>query len=116
MLFRLPFAADERRTYQRTPVDQAVTLRDGGHWIECRITDVSAGGAAFQSDLRPAVNKEIVVRIDRLGLFACRILRHTEEGFAARFEAADFSLGSIDSDLARMGAETGDSDQPLFAH
>ena len=80
----------ERRAHPRVPTDRSVSLRVGRTWQACRIADISDGGVAFLSELRPAVGKEVVVRIDGLGLFKCRVLRHGAEGFAAEFEAADF--------------------------
>ena len=69
-----------------------VAVLCGKDWRDCEIADVSRGGASFRSEHKPTIDKEIVVRIDHLGLFKCRVLRHTDHGFAAAFEAADFSL------------------------
>lgn len=82
---------DERRAHRRLPMSHPVAMLSGRDWQPCEIADVSRGGASFISYHRPPVDKEIVVRIDTLGLFKCRVLRHTDQGFAALFEAADFS-------------------------
>lgn len=71
-----------------------MALLFGGAWQACEILDVSQGGVAFRSAQRPPLEAEIIVRIAELGLFKCRVLRHLPEGFAARFEAADFGLES----------------------
>lgn len=70
----------------------------GRAWRTCDILDVSQGGVAFRSEDRPPLDKEIIVRIAELGLFKCRVLRHAPDGFAARFEAADFGLDGWSAD------------------
>jgi hypothetical protein len=87
---------DERRAHRRVPVGRPVAMLVGRDWQPCEIADVSRGGAAFHCQHRPPVDKEVVVRVDGLGLFICRVLRHTALGFAARFEAADFSADAPD--------------------
>lgn len=82
----------DRRAHRRSRPEHPVAVLFGRKWESCEIIDVSQGGAAFRSDYRPAVDKEIIVRISDLGLFKCRVLRHGPEGFAARFEAADFGF------------------------
>ena len=86
---------DERRAHRRVPLERPVAVLSGRSWLPCEIADVSRGGASFRSRLRPPIDKEIVVRIDALGLFKCRVLRHDGQGFAARFEAADFSAEGL---------------------
>lgn len=93
---------EERRAHHRVPVEKTVSVLCGRDWQPCEIADVSRGGASFRSPHRPAVDREIVVRIDALGLFMCRVLRLTEQGFAARFEAADFSADSLAAAGARQ--------------
>lgn len=83
---------EERRRDRRIQVDQGVAFLLAGSWHGCRIVNVSRGGAAIVAEQRPAVDKEIVVSIPQLGYFKCRVLRHSDEGFAVRFEAADFGL------------------------
>ena len=86
------WSGEERRAHPRSRANHAVALLFGGAWQACEILDVSQGGAAFRSAQRPPLDSEIIVRIAELGLFKCRVLRHLPEGFAARFEAADFGL------------------------
>ncbi len=83
-------ALSERRRDRRRQAERQVSLLFAGAWHACVIVNVSRGGAAVSSEQRPPVDKEIIIRIADLGLFKCRVLRHLEEGFAVRFEAADF--------------------------
>ena len=92
----------ERRQHRRVETDKRVSFLHGGIWQNCRIENVSQGGAAITSDHRPHIDKEIIVHIDELGLFKCRVLRHRDDGFAVRFEAADFDL---DPELMRPRGE-----------
>ena len=87
-----PWDGEERRAHRRSRPDHAVAVLFGRDWRRCDILDVSQGGVAFRADDRPPLDKEIIVRIADLGLFKCRVLRHAPDGFAARFEAADFGL------------------------
>ena len=89
-----PWNGEERRAHRRSRPDHAVAVLFGQAWQRCEIIDVSQGGVAFRSDNKPPVDKEIIVRIADLGLFKCRVLRHARDGFAARFEAADFGAES----------------------
>lgn len=101
-----PWNGEERRAHRRSRPDHAVAVLFGRAWQRCEILDVSRGGVAFRSASRPPLGKEIIVRIADLGLFKCRVLRHAPEGFAARFEAADFGADSWD--LAPvLGRESG---------
>ncbi len=93
-------ALSERRRDRRHPADQRVALLFAGAWHDCLIVNVSRGGAAVESDQRPPVDKEIIIRIVELGLFKCRVLRHLDEGFAVRFEAADFDPGWLSTGSA----------------
>ena len=92
------WSGEERRAHQRSKPDQPVAVLFGRAWRTCEILDVSQGGVAFRSDDRPPLDKEIIVRIAELGLFKCRVLRHAPDGFAARFEAADFGLDGCSPD------------------
>ena len=87
-----PWDGVERRAHRRSRPDHAVAVLFGRDWRRCEILDVSQGGVAFRSDRRPPIDKEFILRIADLGLFKCRVLRHAPDGFAARFEAADFGM------------------------
>ena len=86
------WSGQDRRAHRRSRPEQPVAVLFGRSWEACDIIDVSQGGAAFRSQYQPEIDKEIIVRIDELGLFKCRVLRHWPDGFAARFEAADFGF------------------------
>ena len=81
----------ERREHRRVALDGPVRLLVGQTWQRCEIVNMSSGGAAFLAKHRPDVGQEVIVRIADLGLFKCRVLRHSAQGFAAAFEAADFT-------------------------
>lgn len=101
--------SNERRRHQRVRSARGVALLYRGTWHDCTIIDVSPGGAAIASEQRPPIDREVIFHIVDLGLFKCRVLRHTEEGFAVRFEAADFDMQEVwrgrSSDLAQTGAD-----------
>lgn len=109
-----PWSGEERRAHRRSRPDQPVALLFGRAWRSCEIVDVSQGGVAFRSESRPPLDKEIIVRIAELGLFKCRVLRHAPDGFAARFEAADFGLEDVDYEEAGA-ASPSDAEDDLYA-
>ena len=102
-----PWDGVERRAHSRSRPDHTVAVLFGRDWRRCDILDVSQGGVAFRSDTRPPIDKEFIVRIADLGLFKCRVLRHAPDGFAARFEAADFGLAewSLETEAAPDSAQ-----------
>ena len=52
---------DERRTSRRTPVDRGVTRMtvDSGSSFDCKVLDLSVGGAAVEVDVRPPIGQKV---------------------------------------------------------
>jgi CheY-like chemotaxis protein len=72
----------ERRHYERLRIARGVavmTLSDGvSH--DCRVLDLSLGGAALEMRVRPAIGEQV-----RVGRTMARVVRHTQEGVAIEF-------------------------------
>jgi hypothetical protein len=79
-------AATSRRTFQRyaageVGVDTMSMLRvDGRQPIECRVIDMSLGGAQIAIQDRPAIGTPVM-----LGRMKGRVVRHTDEGIGIQF-------------------------------
>ena len=73
---------DERRRYRRTPVDRGVTRMtvDSGPSFDCKVLDLSVGGAAVEVDARPPIGQKV-----RLGRTEGRVVRHIPSGLAIEF-------------------------------
>jgi len=54
------------------------------------LADVSKSGAALRTARRPEPGSQVLLEIDRLGFFLCRVVRHLDDGIAVRFERATF--------------------------
>ncbi len=72
----------ENRSDKRAKINVESTAEvvEGGAKFECAIVDISSGGAAIRSEVRPPLNKEI-----RIGSIRGRVCRHTSNGFAITF-------------------------------
>lgn len=88
----LGLGSKERRQHPRVAAERRVAMLCKGAWHDCVIVDASSGGAAIRTVCRPEIGKPVIVHIAELGLFKCRVVRHTEDGVAAAFEAADFGI------------------------
>jgi len=100
----LHFGFLDRRQHPRVATERHVALLCKGAWHDCAIVDASSGGAAIRTACRPEIGKPVVVHIPELGLFKCQIVRHTDDGIAAAFEAADFGVTDVkalDAEAAR---------------
>lgn len=87
---RLAARFRERRREQRHETASAARLRIGDAWVPTSVVNLSKGGAALLTDMRPEPGSPVLVEIDDLGFFLCRVVRHLDAGIAVRFESATF--------------------------
>ncbi|MBI1383746.1 MAG: PilZ domain-containing protein [Rhizobiales bacterium] len=73
--------ADERRHERIVPnVREAVITLANGAMLQCRLNDVSVGGASISAEVKPEVGENIL-----LGKLRGRVVRHHEQGFSVQF-------------------------------
>lgn len=65
-------STDQRRKYPRVVVTYAAKAYSGEVVTECRIRDLSQGGAALRFDHEPSLNDVFRLNIQRFGEFRCR--------------------------------------------
>ena len=63
---------DQRRKYPRVAVTYAAKAYSGDTTAECRIRDLSQGGAALGFDHEPSLNNVFRLKTRRFGEFRCR--------------------------------------------
>ncbi len=87
---RLATMFRERRREPRRPSSSAARLLIGDEWSTTTLANLSKGGAALHTDQRPDPGSHVLVEIDQLGFFLCRVIRHLDSGIAVKFERATF--------------------------
>jgi hypothetical protein len=77
----ISMAAKEIRAHKRHLVSWDATLHQDGHAWECKVADVSPGGAKIRIAECLTINSEVILTIDRRGDFPGEV-RWQEENFA----------------------------------
>ena len=75
-------ANNQRRVHRRVRIDRGTTTLtlDNGETCDCRVLDLSLGGAAIETHIRPRVGERLL-----LGRTEGRVVRHTPQGVAIEF-------------------------------
>ena len=76
----------ERRQYDRYPCPHPAQTFFSDQWRDCKVGDISAGGAAVLAFERPAVGELITLFVEDVAEMPAVVVRHTEDGYALRFE------------------------------
>lgn len=78
----------DRRRHKRLAVDLAGRfMREDKQEFECRLIDISAGGAAVTASIVPATGERIVASFDQVGMLEGTVVREVTGGFAFRIIA-----------------------------
>ena len=73
--------SDKRRHARIVPrVREAIIHLDDNAILECKLLDVSLGGASIASEARPAIGTDV-----KLGQLRARVVRHHDQGFGLEF-------------------------------
>lgn len=96
---RAHFRSSDNRQYPRyRPINPNTTVRIGtGAPAGCRVENMSPSGAAVESEARPELNTKVI-----LGMVHGQIVRHTDTGFAVRFDVIQDPM-KLDSLVAPDG-------------
>jgi hypothetical protein len=79
-----------QRRFRRIQLSVPVKfLGEGPNEHEGTLLDISAGGLALSTQVRPEIGSAIVVYVDNLGRVEGKVVRHFEQGFAVEFAATD---------------------------
>ena len=81
----------ERRRYRRERVNLMGRHfePDENHEADCRVADISPGGARILSDAAPPYGAQVVVYIDGFGRFEGSVARVEQDGFAIEFRCTE---------------------------
>lgn len=79
--------ADKRRHKRYALTLKGRFMRQDKQEYECQLVDISAGGGAIASDIRPEAGERIVASLEHIGMLEGTIVRQTETGFAFRIMA-----------------------------
>ncbi|MDX2203841.1 MAG: PilZ domain-containing protein [Hyphomicrobiaceae bacterium] len=78
----------DKRRFKRIPVDLAGRyMREDKLEYPCRMIDMSAGGAAVRSDVRPLEGERVVASFEHIGMLEGTVARAIEGGFAFKIHA-----------------------------
>ncbi len=80
-------ARAERRRFRRVHVDVAARLfvPADAREAQCKVVDMSPGGASIECDTVPDANTQVVLYIDGFGRFEGMIARRDARGFGVKF-------------------------------
>lgn len=76
----------DRRQYERYPCPHGAQTFHESSWRDCAVEDISAGGALIANAERPAVGSVIMLFVENVAELPGIVVRHTEDGYALRFE------------------------------
>jgi len=84
----IPLWRDQRRFRRvRLTVEARFLLPDQSEHCGA-VLDISAGGVAISSDVKPEVTDKVVVYIDQMGGYEGKIVRIMNEGFSVEFKSS----------------------------
>ena len=76
----------DKRGYTRSPLTSSATFVLGDESHPCSVTNISVGGAALTSKVKPEPESAVVLLIQGLEPLPARVTRVLVEGFAVEFE------------------------------
>lgn len=76
----------ERRRHARVEAPlKARYLGPDGHEHPCLVVNISAGGALLRAKISPAESDSIVLYVDEVGRFECKVIRSGKHSFAVDY-------------------------------
>jgi hypothetical protein len=111
-------ARAERRRFRRVRVDLPGRLfvPDNGHEAQCKVVDLSPGGASIECDFVVDVGTHIVVYVDGFGRFEGTAARRDGFGFGMRFNATQLKREKIAEQLTLFLNKTLIDDNVMRTH
>jgi hypothetical protein len=76
----------DKRRFGRAALSRFVVLTLDGQECSCTLLDLSGGGAAVKTHLRPAIGKAVNLQVPGLGFFQGEVVRHLDDGIAIEFK------------------------------
>lgn len=85
-----------KRRFKRAGWSKFVVLYVDGQEHGCTLLNLSGGGAAVKTHLRPALGRAVNLQVPGLGLFQGDIVRHLDDGVAIHFKIEDSRQHDLD--------------------
>ena len=95
-------AGDEKRRHPRYSVDKAVRAVSRGRVRKGRVTDISASGAAIQSDEPFDSTDPVDLEIEDMKDVSGKVARTLDDGFAVEFELDEDSQDDLLNELSQI--------------
>lgn len=92
-----------KRHYERQTVRVEARIRDGGQWRDCRILNISAGGAKLLVSSGINMEMPVMLEIGSFGQFGCTVVRQNGEELAVKFTHDPAEMQEVVMGLAMYG-------------
>jgi len=92
-------SAQNRRNWERFPLERPARLKVNNADHTRDITDVSAGGASLRGQVVGSSADEIEIGLEDFGEFSATVVRQWDNGFAVMFEIAEEDQYSLQEDV-----------------
>jgi len=79
----------DRRRFRRVESNLTGRFRCGGDWYDATVDNVSAGGAALRSEMRPTPFSWVMFQIRGVGTVRALVMDWLSEGFRVQFREDD---------------------------
>lgn len=95
---------DDRRAAPRHPVDWPSAVRVNGHFVPCRLVELSRLGARVQVDARPPVGAHVTLELPEREFVIAKVVRVTDDYIALAFPGVVVISQLVEDDTDRPDA------------
>lgn len=105
----------DRRKYPRKPINQPAILHLGSLAVRCSLLDISAGGAAVRSRIRPEVGDTLDIEVAHVGRLPAEVRNVAADRIGLAFKLQPGNRWKIVKQLTTLldGGRTDDADQGI---
>ena len=96
-------STQQTREYARQTVLVEARIQDGDEWHDCRIVNISVGGAKLQISRQLTPNAAVLLHIDHFGQFSGTIVWQRTEELGVKFTHNPAEIAEVVMGLAMYG-------------
>jgi len=85
----------DRRRHRRVETELQCRFRAGGEWYHATAQNLSAGGAAVRSEMRPTPFSWVMFRIRGVGIVRALVMDWQHDGFRVKFQEDDVDTEAV---------------------
>ncbi len=93
---------ENKRRHPRVAINKRVVGCNDFASMECSLMDISAGGAAIESDMEFEDDFEIDLDIEDFGLYSSHVTRSFDDGFAVCFDIDEDEQDKLIMEIERI--------------